>query len=201
MFSIKSTLAALALSFSAAFAVAPVAIAQGTTTIVIDQAVIMRDSKAGKDIQTKITAIEAAMERELKPVADQLQAESQVIEEKTKGMTAEAIRADTALATQVTAWVNKTQTFNRDRQIAAADLQLTERKAWSDFYGGLRPVLQEVVNDRGAQIMLDRSQVIYTDPAVDATAAVISKLDIAMPTINVVRLSAQQAAAAAQTPQ
>lgn len=187
MFSMKSMFAAIALSLGTVTAVAPVAAAQGTTTVVIDQARILRDSKAGKDVLTKLAGIESAMERELQPVADALNTEGQAIEAKTKDMTPEAMRADAALKTQVTAYATKAQNFNRDRQIAAQELQLTERKAWSDFYVGLRPVLQEVVTERGAQLMLDRSEVTYADPAIDATAAVISKLDIAMPTVNVVR--------------
>lgn len=187
MFSMKSMFAAIALSLGTVTAIAPVAAAQGTTTVVIDQARILRDSKAGKDVLTKLAGIESAMERELQPVADALNTEGQAIEAKTKDMTPEAMRADAALKTQVTAYATKAQNFNRDRQIAAQELQLTERKAWSDFYVGLRPVLQEVVTERGAQLMLDRSEVTYADPAIDATAAVISKLDIAMPTVNVVR--------------
>ncbi|MBR9834843.1 MAG: OmpH family outer membrane protein, partial [Alphaproteobacteria bacterium] len=96
MFPIKSILAAVALGTSTVAIAAPVATAQGTTVVVIDQAKIMRDSKAGKDIQTKLEAIEGAMERELQPTADQLNAEGQAIEAKTANMTPEAMRADAA---------------------------------------------------------------------------------------------------------
>ncbi|MBR9835318.1 MAG: OmpH family outer membrane protein, partial [Alphaproteobacteria bacterium] len=123
----------------------------------------------------------------LQPTADQLNAEGQTIEAKTANMTPEAMRADAALKAEVTAYANKAQQFSIDRQIAAGELQLTERKAWSDFFTALRPVLQEVVNERGAHIMLDRSQVTYTDPTVDVSGLVISKLDASTPTISVVR--------------
>ena len=184
---IKFMLAALAISFSAATVVAPVATAQGTKMIVIDQAKIMRDSRAGKDIQTKMQSIESSIERELKPTADALNTEGRAIEAKTKNMTPDAMRADAALKAQVTNYARKAQEFNIKRQIAAQELQLTERKAWGDFFTKLRPILQEVVTERGAQVMFDRASVTYADPSIDATALVISKMDSRVPTISVIR--------------
>ena len=187
MFSIKPMLAAFAFSLGTVAVAAPLASAQGTTVIVIDQAKIMRDSKAGKDIQTKMQSIGTQIERELKPTADQLNTESKSIEAVTKNMTPQAMRADAALKTRVEAYARKAQDFNRKRQVAASELQLTERKAWSDFYTALRPVLQEVVSEKGAQIMIDRADAVYANPSIDSTALVISKMDAKTPTISVVR--------------
>lgn len=183
----KSILAAFAIAFSFAGVTAPIAAAQGTTIVVIDQAKILRDSAAGKDIQTKIGSIESAMERELKPTADSLNAEGQTIEAKTANMTPEAMRADAALKTQVTNYARKAQEFNVKRQVTAQELAMTERKAVQDFFAALRPVLQEVVAERGAQVMLDRSSVTFADPSIDVTALVISKMNAKTPTISVVR--------------
>ncbi len=184
---IKSIMAAIAIGFGTVAVAAPLAVAQGTTVIIIDQSKIMRDSAAGKDIQTKVKNIESAIERELKPTADSLNAEGKTIEAKTKNMTPEAMRADAALKTQVQAYARKAQEFNIKRQIAGQELSLTERKAWSDFFTALRPILQEVVTERGAQVMLDRSEVTYADPAIDATQLAISKMNSKVPTISVVR--------------
>lgn len=187
MFSIKPMLAAFAFSLGAVAVAAPIASAQGTTVVVIDQGKIMRDSRAGKDIQTKIKNIGTQIERELKPTADQLNTESKSIEAQTKNMTPQAMRADAALKTRVEAYARKAQDFNRRRQIAAGELQLTERKAWADFYTALRPVLQEVVTEKGAQLIVDRADAVYANPSIDATTLVISKMDAKTPTISVVR--------------
>lgn len=187
MFSIKPMLAAFAFSLGTVAVAAPIASAQGTTVVVIDQGKIMRDSRAGKDIQTKIKNIGTQIERELKPTADQLNTESKSIEAQTKNMTPQAMRADAALKTRVEAYARKAQDFNRRRQIAAGELQLTERKAWADFYTALRPVLQEVVTEKGAQLIVDRADAVYANPSIDATTLVISKMDAKTPTISVVR--------------
>lgn len=184
---LKTIFAALALSFSAAALSAPIVSAQGTNVIVIDQARIMRDSSAGKDIQTKLQAIGTSMEQELNPTATALSTEGQALEGKTANMTQQQILANEALKVEVTNYARKAQEFNVRRQIAGQELSLTERKAWADFFEQLRPVLQEVVTERGAQIIMERSELTYADPAIDASDLVISKMNSRVPTISVVR--------------
>ncbi|GAB5457711.1 MAG: hypothetical protein Hens3KO_07410 [Henriciella sp.] len=184
---LKIIFAALALSFSATAVTAPIASAQGTNIIVIDQARIMRDSAAGKDIQTKLQAIGTSMEQELNPTATALSTEGQALEGKTANMTQQQILANEALKTEVTNYARKAQEFNIKRQIAGQELSLTERKAWADFFEQLRPILQEVVTERGAQIIMERSELTYADPAIDASDLVISKMNSRVPTISVVR--------------
>jgi outer membrane protein len=187
MFPIKSMLAALALSLGVASVAAPIAAAQGTTVLVIDQRKIMATSRAGKDIQQKITNIENAMKNELRPLATQIENDGKALEAKTAGKTQEALRADASLRTEAQNYTNKIQNYERRRAIAAQELTLTERKAWGDFYNALRPVLQEVVAERGAQIIVDRSNAVYASPSSDATDLAIQKLDAKTPTISVVR--------------
>ncbi|MCR9269521.1 MAG: OmpH family outer membrane protein [Henriciella sp.] len=187
MFRLKSLFAAFALIVATPLALAPAAAAQGTTAVVIDRNQIFAQSKAGQDIITKIQGIEAAMQGELKPTADQLAAEGPALEAKTTGKTREAILADAALKAEVEAYARKAGEFNRKRQITAQELALTERQALVDFNTALVPVLREVVAERGANVILDKSQVVFVDDATDVTASVVAKLDASTPTINVVR--------------
>ena len=184
---LKKTIAALALLFASISVAAPIATAQGTSVIVIDQRKIMRDSRAGKDIQTKVKSIEDQIRRELESTSRSLESEGKSIETRTQNMTPQAVAADPALKGQVESFYKKAGEFNRTRQIRAQELSITERKAWNEFFKALQPVLQEVVNEKGGQIMLDRSSTVFASPSLDATASVISKLDSSKPTINVVR--------------
>ncbi len=187
MFRLKSLFAALALAFTTPLALAPVASAQGSTVVVIDRNQIFAQSQAGQDIIRKIQGVESAMQGELKPTADELAAEGPALEAKTQGRTREAILADATLKGEVEAYARKAGEFNRRRQITAQELALTERKALADFNTALVPVLREVVAERSANVILDKSQVVYVDDATDVTASVIAKLDASTPTINVVR--------------
>ncbi len=187
MFPVKSILTALAIAVSAPFTLASAAYAQGTNVIVIDRTQILTQSKAGLDVATKIQGIEASMQAELQPTATQLQTEGAAIEAKTANMTPEAMRADAALKTEVENYARKANDFNRNRQIAAQELALTERKALIDLNNALIPILRDVVAETGANVILDRSTVIFTDETTDKTASVIAKLDAATPTIAVTR--------------
>lgn len=187
MFPVKSILAALSMAVAAPLTIAAPAYAQGTNVIVIDRTQILTQSKAGQDVATKIQGIEAAMQAELQPTVTQLQTEGAAIEAKTANMTPEAMRADAALKTEVENYARKANEFNRDRQIASQELALTERKALIDLNNALVPILREVVTENNANVILDRSNVVFTDQATDLTATVIAKLDAATPTITVTR--------------
>lgn len=187
MASLKKLLLAFALVFASVSVAAPIAAAQGTSVVVIDQRKIMRDSRAGKDIQSKMKSIEEQIKRELESTSRSLESEGKSIESRTKNMTPQAVAADATLKSQVEGFYKKAGEFNRTRQIRARELQITERKAWNEFFKALQPVLQEVVNEKSAQIMLDRSSTVFANPSLDASSLVISKLDSRKPTINVVR--------------
>lgn len=187
MFRLKTIFSALIIAVTAPIAFSATAVAQGTSVVVIDRIQIVAQSKAGQDIQTKIQGIEASMQGELKPAADKLQADGAAIEAKTKDMSPEAMRADAGLKTEVEAYARQANDFNRNRQIAAQELALTERQALAEFNNALIPILRQVVAEQGANIILDKSSVVFVDDATDVTATVIAKLDAATPTINVVR--------------
>lgn len=185
---LKTLMASFILAMASAFVVAPVATAQGTKVVVIDQARIMRDSAAGKDIAAKVATIEQQMQAELQPTATELETEGKAIEAKTANMTREAMAADAALIAQVQTFQLKAQQYNQDRGVRAQELGLTERQAWATFFEALQPVLQEVVDEVGAEVMLDRSEAVYAAPATDVTASVITKMDAATPRVTVTRV-------------
>lgn len=184
---IKSFLIALAMTFSAATVMAPIAAAQGTTVVVIDQRKILADSLAGKDIANKLKNISDQVNRELKPTGDSLNSEGKSLQSRLNGKTEQQVAADTALVNSLQSFQRKSNEFARKRQIAAAEMEMTQRKALADFANALRPVILEVVREKNAKIVLDRSQTQYVDPTFDSTSLVISKLDAKTKTISVTR--------------
>lgn len=194
MFPVKSILMALALAVSAPLTIASTAYAQGTKVIVIDSGRIITESKAGQDIRTKLQGIETQMIGELQPDGTALQTEGAAIEAKTANMTPEAMRADAALKTEVEAYARKANDFNRKRQIVAQELALTERDALIKMNNAIAAVLRDVVSETGANVVMERSSIVFSDESTDVTTSVITKLDASTPTIAVARqkLPAQQ---------
>jgi len=169
------------------FGVSAPALAQGTKIVVVDQGRVLRDSKAGQDIASKIRSIEAQMQQELKPSAEAVQSIGQSLKSKTANMSPDAMRGDSALKAEAQSYQQKLSSLEQERRKRAQQLNLTEQKATAAFSKALQPVLDEVMRAEGAQVMLPASQVMVATQAVDVTASVISKLDARTPSIAVSR--------------
>jgi len=184
---IKHMLFALSLVVSGVAVAAPAASAQGATVVMIDEGRLLGESKAGKDIQTKLKNLETQMKNELEPIRATLETDGKALQTKVEGKTREAVAADTALLGQLTAYQKRAQEFAQKQQIISQEFQLTERKALIDFNKAIEPVLMEVVSEKKAQIVMSKVQVIFSADTVDVTPLVISKLDAKTPTIAVSR--------------
>ena len=184
---LKKLLFALALVFSSAAAIAPAAAAQGANVIAIDEAKILRDSKAGKDLQTKLNNIETQMNNELNPTRTSLQTEGNTLDGKLQGKTREQVAADATLVNEIKAYQTKANTFAATSNKYSKEFALTERAALTEFNKILEPVMLEVINEKNAQVVVSKSQVIYTADSIDVTATIISKLDARSPSVTVTR--------------
>jgi outer membrane protein len=161
--------------------------AQSSTIMVIDDNKIFLDSKAGKDIQTKLQNIEKQISNELEPTRKALENEAKALRPKLEGKTREAIAADTALVNELSAFQKKNNELNQKLAIAEREYAMTAEKAIIDFNKALDPVLTEVIREKNAQVVLLKSQVEFSADAVDGTAAIVQKLDAKTAAIAVTR--------------
>ena len=178
-------------SIAALLLLAPfAAIANAQTKVaIIDQAQIMGESKAGKDISQKLRNIAEQINKEMKPDADWLKREGESLETKTKPMNRQAILGDQALVARIKTFDDRQKGFVAKSQTRAAELELTRRKAWADFFQALAPALQAVIDENQAEVVLDKNAVIHVADSVDLTSQVIAKLDTSTPTITVTKQS------------
>lgn len=175
----------MAITFSATFAQA--SHAQGTVVMIIDEGRILQDSKAGKDMFTKLKNIETQINNELKVPRDALEADRTALATQVDGKTREAIVADAALVAKIEDFQKKSNEFAQKRNVLSQEYAATEQKAFIDFNTALEPVLLEVVKEKGAQVVLSKSQAIFSADTVDGTPSLVSKLDARTPAITVVR--------------
>lgn len=185
-------------AFSLSFLPSQNALAQGTSIITYDQARVMRDSRGGKDISQKVKAIGETMKRELDGEGRSLETEGKSLETRTANLTREALAADSTLRTQLESFGRKRGAFQQKSQIRQAELGQTEQQAWSEFFKALGPVVQEVANERGAQVVLERSSVAYAAPNLDVTDTIISKMNSRKSSFTVTRARIQPPAQTVQ---
>ncbi len=184
---LKKILCAFALLIGSAAFTAPVAVAQGSNIIAIDEVKILRDSKAGKDMATKLNNIETQMNGELTPERNTLQTQGQALDAKLAGKTREQVNGDAALVTELNGYQAKANAFAVKAKRASQEFSLTERVALATFNKALEPVLLQVIQEKNADLVVSKSSVVYSADTIDATDLVIQKLDVASPTLAVTR--------------
>ncbi len=187
----KTFFAAIAATLAAATA-AP-AIAQETTPaapviVVVNQQQILAQSKAGKSIAAQIEKLGETVQAELAAEAEKIRAEGERLQQQRE------LLAEDAFAEQVRAFQVKQQELGRLREKKLRELQLSEQQAFGLVGEEMRPILEEIVNARGATIMLDRADVMFAAQSTDITPEVLAKLDAKIQTIAVERIDLDKVA-------
>ncbi|MFN7055517.1 OmpH family outer membrane protein [Hyphomonas sp.] len=187
-------LAALAISLASIIHAVPAAHAQGTTIIVIDELRIFQESRAGRDIVTKLQNIRTQLDGEVAPLARTVDTLAEALQPKLQGKTPEQISADAAIVAEFNTFQQRRQELAQRQQVVSQEFTLTRQKALADFNTALEPVVLEVMRERGAQIVIEKDMALVVADSVDVSADVISKLDQRTPAIAVTRqrLPAQQ---------
>jgi len=173
------------IGFSAAILFSASAFAQ-STILVVDTARVLRDSEVGKHIKRQLETIGKSMESEAKAKASPLESKGKSLEAQLKGKTRASLQTDTALQAQLKSFQIDQQAVKVDLAYKQKEMQITEAKAVQKVQDRLRVILESIVAERNADVVLERSLVIYGDP-VDVTDTVISRLNSQMKTVPVTR--------------
>lgn len=157
-----------------------------STILVVDTQRVLRDSAVGKHIARQLETISKSMDSEFKAKANPLQTKAKSLEAQLKGKTPADLQSNTALQAQIKSFQQDQLKVREDMAYKQRELQITEGKAVQKVNERLKTILEALVKERNADIVLERSLVIYGDPA-DVTDTVISRLDSQMRTVPVVR--------------
>ncbi|PCJ30425.1 MAG: hypothetical protein COA93_12320 [Alphaproteobacteria bacterium] len=180
---IKMTLmAAIAATVSTISPLATVAAAQSlppAVIAVIDSRMVRFNSAAGKDIQNQLDAIRTKFQTE---IAEQ---EKTLKEEETTLKAQRAILPKDAYDAKVNDFQNKVLTVQRQVQIKNKQLETALGNAQNELQRALKPILQKILKDHKATMIMDVSLVIEKTSGLDVTTKVIEALDLVLPNIKV----------------
>ena len=163
---------------TAAFAAAPPP--PQPKIVVLDKVAILQFSKVGQDVARQVQGYAAQAKNDLTAQGKSLQAEGRALQQQV------AILAPDVKAKRIAAFESRQAALQgaaqkKDEQIKAgffAARQAIEQK--------LGPILQQVVKERGANIVLDKQAVVMaTVGGYDVTSDVINRLNQQMPTYKV----------------
>lgn len=179
----------LAFIASLSLAGAPPALAQGAKAatqaapapkiLVIDRAAILRASKVGRSIVQQVNAYTKSAESDFKGESDALRKEGQQLQQQV------AILAPDVKAKRIQSFEAKQQAFQKKVEDRQGKIQGGVLKARQQVEAALGPILQGIMAERGANLLLDRNAVVLGTVDVDITQTAIQRLDQKMPTVKV----------------
>jgi outer membrane protein len=156
--------------------------------LVMNEERILRESQVGRYVAGQLETIGNEIQQELDAASSPLEAENERLNQETAALNQEAIQQRPDLIQQIQDLQVQAQQFDRLRRVRAQELMATERQAMQPVLETLQTVLQEIVNERNASVLLDRSQVVYARENVDISQAVIERLDQRIQTTPVNRV-------------
>lgn len=176
-------------------AAAPAATAlQTPRIIVIDRAFILQRSSAGRDMMSQTQKLNSDAETQFRTEQQQLQTEATQLQQQL------AILAPDVRDQKEKEFTAKETSLQQRVQQRQAEIQGGIGKAARQVETALEPILQALMKERGANMLLDRSAVILASADVDVTAVAIQRLDQKLPHVKVDLVKAPAASPAAPAP-
>jgi len=147
--------------------------------LIIDLRRAVAASKVGQSIQDQVNALKKQAQVELNGEAQGLQRDRQQL------MQQSAILAADVKARREQDFKARVAAFEKKLNARGQLIQGGMLKANQQVEQALGPILQGIMQERQATVMLDRSAVLLAPNAIDVTGIVVQRLDMKMPTVKV----------------
>lgn len=162
-----------------AAAAAPAKKAGPAVILFVDRGAIVRNSTVGKDMFKQVEALAKKMETDYKPENDKLQADIQALQAQFQVLAPDAREAKRKELE------GRRQAFQKKIQDRQAEIQNGMNKARQQLEASLGPILEQMMVERSANLLLDRGMVVLGSVDLDVTQVAIQRLDRALPKITV----------------
>lgn len=170
----------LALPALAAPAAPPPPALPAPKILVINRGQILQFSKVGQDIGRQVQAMANQAKADMAAQSRALQAEGQALQQQI------AILAPDAKQKKIDAFQAKEQALQLAAQRKEAEIQGGVDVAQRTVAAALEPILNGLMQQRGANLILDKSAVVFANSsAFDVTQAAIDQLNQKMSSIKV----------------
>jgi Skp family chaperone for outer membrane proteins len=148
--------------------------------LVIDRAAILRGSVVGQNIMKQVQALTTSAENMLKGQDTALRQEGATLQQQL------AILSPSVKAAKIKAFQAKQAALQQNVQTQQGLIQGGVLKARQQVEQALGPILQAIMIERGANLLLDRNAVVLGTVDVDVTKVAIARLNQKLPAVKVV---------------
>lgn len=176
----------VAIAFVFAIAFSTTSYAQ-STILVVDTGRVIKESIVGQHVARQLETIYTSANSEIKAKRSPLETKVKSLQSQiqSKG-SIEAVRSDTGLRAQAQALQTDQQKLQLEEYYTANELKITEEKALRQVSQRMKIIIDQIAQERNADVVLEKSLVIYGGPA-DVTDTVISRLNSQLTTVPVTR--------------
>lgn len=157
-----------------------------STVLVVDTGKVYSDSQVGQHIERQMASMATTTKTQLEAQGSPLQTRGKSLMTQMDGKTREQIAGNPTLVSQLQQQQKDEQKLQQDAAIAQRELQIAKLKAVQLVDAKVSSIIKALVEERNADIVIDRANVIYGAPA-DITPDVLTRLNAQMKTVPVTR--------------
>ncbi len=147
--------------------------------LVIDRAAILRGSQVGQSIVKQVQAYTQQAENDLKGQGNALRAQGQALQQQI------AILAPDVKAKKIRDFEAQQAALQQKAQQKQNLIQGGFLQARQQVEGALGPILQGIMAERGANLLVDRNAIVMSTVDIDITQTAIQRLNQKLPNVKV----------------
>jgi Skp family chaperone for outer membrane proteins len=163
------------------------ALAQSTSSpvVVINLQKVRADAPAWTDMNTKLKTLVEQKSTEFRTqnqsAAQQMETEGRALQPLLQGKTQAQIMADPGLKTRLENQVRRERELQQKQQLFEYSVRATTERADGQLLELLDPIIGQIMTQRGAVVVLDRSQIAKAVPGVEITQDATTRFNAAHP--------------------
>lgn len=177
-----------------ALALAPVTAFAQTNVLVLNSTQVLNESKVGIYVKERLSTISEEMVAELQSEGNPLDSEFQAFQAEVQTLSQDALQERDDLRNRFQELQERGVQLRVSEQIKARELVATRVQALRPVREALDEILEKLVADRGADILIEREALIYAREGVNVTQDVIDLLDAQLTEVNVDRVRIEREA-------
>lgn len=168
--------------------------APSAVILFLDRGTVLRKSAVGVDMYKQVEALAKKMEADFAPENKKIQTDIQALQAQADVLTPQARQA------KVKELEGRRQALQKKVQDRQTSIQTGLATARTQIERALAPILEKLLNERRANLLLDRGLVVLGATELDITNDVIGRLNKALPKVTVTPVAGKPAPAAPAKP-
>ena len=152
-----------------------------TSIGVIDINKILAEANAAVEAAEEIEKIAIEIENEIKS------SDEEIIKEQNLLIESQSIMAPEAFESKRNEYENKVQKYNNERQSKLMMIDELIAVSRNDILNAMKPILEEISNEKGITIILEKTSIMLNAEKMDITNEVLKKLNKSLQSIKVSR--------------